>query len=66
MGSLISEAQEILGALRGEILHVPDLREIFKDWPVDANTNYKEIIPVVESAFDRLVACLRREQKINN
>ncbi|KAK1844067.1 hypothetical protein CCHR01_13301 [Colletotrichum chrysophilum] len=55
MGSLISEAQEILGALRGEILHVPDLREIFKDWPVDANTNYKEIIPVVESAFDRLV-----------
>ncbi|KAI8304340.1 Presilphiperfolan-8-beta-ol synthase [Colletotrichum sp. SAR11_59] len=53
MGSLISEAQEILGALRGEILHVPDLREIFKDWPVDANTNYKEIIPVVESAFEQ-------------
>ncbi|KAH0436812.1 hypothetical protein CcaCcLH18_04138 [Colletotrichum camelliae] len=55
MGSLVSEAQEILEALRGEVLHVPDLREIFKNWPVEANTNYKEIIPVVEAAFDRLV-----------
>nr|XP_036583488.1 uncharacterized protein CTRU02_06614 [Colletotrichum truncatum]KAF6792531.1 hypothetical protein CTRU02_06614 [Colletotrichum truncatum] len=55
MGSHIFEPQTVIRSLRGQTLHVPDLRDIFKDWPVQANAHQTNIIPIVEDAFDRLI-----------
>ncbi|GJC99659.1 terpene synthase family protein [Colletotrichum higginsianum] len=49
------ETQAMITALKGTAIRVPNLYGILKGWPVKANINYKRLIPVIESTFDRLV-----------
>ncbi|OHE90338.1 hypothetical protein CORC01_14363 [Colletotrichum orchidophilum] len=56
MDKQASEAQATIKALKGQILHVPNLYDIFKGWPVKkTNVHYKRIIPIVEETLDRLI-----------
>lgn len=47
------ETQTMITALKGTAIRVPNLYGILKGWPVKANINYKRLIPVIESTFDR-------------
>ncbi|KAF6815095.1 hypothetical protein CSOJ01_03732 [Colletotrichum sojae] len=55
MGSLPHDAQGMTRSLRGQTIHVPDLREILKNWPVQSSIHYERLSPVVRGAFDRMV-----------
>ncbi|KAK1688331.1 isoprenoid synthase domain-containing protein [Colletotrichum godetiae] len=56
MDKQTSGSQAVVKALKGQTLHVPNLYDIFKGWPVKkTNPHYKRMIPIVEEAFDRLI-----------
>ena len=38
---------ELLGRLRGQVLRIPDLQEIFEKWPKAVNPTLDELRPLV-------------------
>ncbi|GKT40094.1 uncharacterized protein ColSpa_00275 [Colletotrichum spaethianum] len=55
MSSKTQKTHVITEALKGETIHVPNLYDILKGWPIKANVNYERLIPVVEDAFEQQV-----------
>ncbi|GKT63546.1 terpene synthase [Colletotrichum tofieldiae] len=55
LSSNVQESRVIIETLKGETIHVPNLYDIFKGWPVKANVHYERLVPVVDDALERQV-----------
>ncbi|OLN95861.1 Presilphiperfolan-8-beta-ol synthase [Colletotrichum chlorophyti] len=65
MDSNAPEAEAIVNSLRGTILHVPNLLDIFEGWPIKENYHYERITDIVEGAFDRSSSLRAKYRKAN-
>ncbi|KAI1502070.1 isoprenoid synthase domain-containing protein [Biscogniauxia marginata] len=57
---LHGEALELAAQLHGKTLHVPDLREVFADWPSATNKHAKDLEALVNSMLDRIITNERK------
>lgn len=54
-GEIVSSISPLMEQLRGQTVHLPDLRQQFVDWPVAINKNERRLRQVVDDMADRSV-----------
>ena len=48
-----NERSQLLASLKGQRIHIPNLRPIFSGWPARVNPNREALVPFVDETLPR-------------
>jgi hypothetical protein len=52
----------LLASLKGQTIGIPDLRKVFRGWPVGINQHYERMVPLVDQKLETRVLAPAQEE----